>query len=295
MADEFINPCENIFEKFNEEEKKGIARITYEIISRDVIIPWDIAYVLNMKSSEIEPVIQFMLLKGLLIEDEDGKLIVAKKIPDELYENLIKFYSEEEIENVRRSNVEHKIEVSKILDEIDFDWNNIDTSLPEAGKTYLIRIENRNSICSESRLEIAYVENIYLATYDGKEFSICPPYVVCDLRGMTDKSKVLDDNDNISITHFAEAPDEAIKAWKDRLKIVGNYNQLSLLVDDEHEKDVYSTLAFIAGTISEILERMRNTDLFEDLVKSYKLIKDLQTVMDIGGKYSPADEVNKEV
>lgn len=223
------------------------------ILKHDTITSGDLVSRFKLSIEAVSNIIGTMELSNVISkEDENGNHTVLVKCADDLNEGILWFlrehgFSNEEIVSAFYAlKTEDKTEISKILME-ERNWMDANENKPDLDTAVVIRIVDKNKIYYEDRTEVMYVEDIKIASWDGYNWYICPPFPKYDYSPLSDHFEI---NDGAIVTHWATPEEGEVNAWYTRFDRIDNYH-LNIDVDPEHEEEVYRALLLGATYIAK--------------------------------------------
>ena len=159
-----------------------------------------------------------------------------------------------------------------------FPWYEVAVGYPEENQPVVIRIKNPNRIAYEGKDDYTYVEDVKIASWNGKEWKIRPPFPKYDMSPCSDHENVID---GCVVTHWAEATEDEIENWDKRFDYLNQYDHLEIKVDKKHHRDVYMALLYGAAALDKVIHAIDpNSSDRELLLNDYRILCDLQACMD---------------
>lgn len=175
-----------------------------------------------------------------------------------------------------------KKEISKLLQE-DKGWISVDERMPMSGIIVIIRIYNPHYIYHEDKETIYHAEDIKLAQIlsdyndpenkDKMRWSIIPPYPLYDYSPLSKMDQLLDGS---IVTHWAEASNKDIEAWRSRFNISDGYLSLRVETDDDHRQLMYRALMYSLGIVGNAYMKEKS----DELLAFHIILQDLLNSMD---------------
>ena len=231
---------------------KIFANCVMYILKHDTISAADLVNRFKLSIEAASNIIGTMELTSIIDNpDKNGVYTVIAKSMDELNEGILCFlhdngFSNEEINYAFKAlTIEEKEEISNILLE-ERNWINADETKPDLDTAVVIRIVDKNKIQVETRSEVMYVEDIKIASWDGYNWYICPPFAKYDYSPLSSHSEI---NEGAIVTHWATPEEGEVNAWNTRFDRTSDYD-LKISVDSEHE-EIYRALLIGATYIAK--------------------------------------------
>jgi len=213
---------------------------------------------------------------------------------DKVPSDIVKFLNDngfprEEIQKVVFIPEDKKPEVSTVVDDPKV-WNDIFKVDPLTDVPLVVRIRHKTKMKRKMVHCRAYLETSSIARYDGKEWTIIPPYHKYDFSPLTNRDKIKED---ALVTHWRTANKEELLLWSKQCDSVNSYEQLEVNVDPYNEINVYDGLIIASALLYEKIETSRENldeNTLSKFENAYNVLIDLQAAIDKGGIHNAVDE-----
>ena len=228
------------------------ANVIMYILKHDTIAPGDIVSRFKLSIEATSNIIGTMELSNVISSaDDNGIHTVIVKCAEDLNEGIRWFLNEHGFSNEEivyafsALTTEDKTEISKILLE-DRNWIDANETKPDIDTAVVIRIVDRNQIYYEDRTEVMYVEDVKIASWDGYNWYICPPFAKYDYSPLSNHFEI---KDGATVTHWATPEEGEVNAWYTRFDYDSGY-RLKIEVDLSNEEEVYRAILLGATYIA---------------------------------------------
>ena len=197
-------------------------------------------------------------------------------------------FPKEEIQKVVCIPEDRKPEVSTVVDDTSV-WNDIFKVNPLTDVPLVVRIRHKTKMKREMVHCKAYLEASTIATYDGNEWKILPPYHKYDFSPLTDKDKI---RENALVTHWRIPSKEELAIWAKQCDAINTYEELEVKVDPYNEINVYDGLVVASAVLYEKIESAKDIDetVVAKIENAYNVLIDLQAAIDKGGIHNALEE-----
>lgn len=131
--------------------------------------------------------------------------------------------------------------ISRLMLQLNnYEWKMTKDEKPELNKCYIVRLCDNSILVDEDDLHVYVAEDICMADYTEKGWSITPPYPKFEIGRLSHRAEIYNSTE---VTHWAVPTQRDIDDWKTRLDIPKDkYNLVELKVAESDAELIHEAL-----------------------------------------------------